>query len=148
MFDETHIVRLLKVIVSEPNARTQQRGFKCAQNLIETHQKLIVEIISSNTAILQEFTDLVYECEKIMTKSIENQQSMLLIASARLLYTILRVVLSRRRNEDAMDVDIQVLPSMKELGYRIAEKITKVDIFLIRSKEDNKYKVSCDFYFL
>lgn len=143
MFDETHIVRLLNVIVSEPNLRTQQRGFKCAQNLIETHQKLIVQIITTpNSPILHEFTGLIYKCEKVMDASIENKQYTLLIACARLLYTILRVILSSKINPDAMDIDIAILPNMKELGYRIAERITKVDVVFIHSKEDNKYKVS------
>ncbi|GAA5816690.1 hypothetical protein MFLAVUS_010222 [Mucor flavus] len=142
MFDETHIVRLLNVIVSEPNLRTQQRGFKCAQNLIETHQKLIVQIITTtNSPILQEFTGLIHKCEKVMDASIENKQYTLLIACARLLYTVLRVILSSKINQDAMDIDISILPSMKELGYRIAERITKVDVVFIHSKEDNKYKL-------
>lgn len=146
MFDETHIVRLLQVIISKGDLRTQQRAFKCAQSLIETHQKLIVKIITSNSPILQDFTMSIYECEQIMIRAVQNKQYTLLIACARLLYTILRVSLSRKRNDDAMDVDIQILPKIKELGYRVAEQIAKVDVVLINQdknlKQANKYKVS------
>lgn len=146
MFDETHIVRLLQVILSKENLQTQQRAFKCAQSLIETHQKLIVEIITSNSPILQEFIMSIYQCEQIIIQTVENKRYTLLIACARLLYTILRVTLSTRRNEDSMDIDIQILPKMKELGYRVAEQITKVDVVLINQdkhlKQSNKYKVS------
>lgn len=153
MFDETHIVRLLQIInKSKGSIRTQQRAFKCAQNLIETHQKLIVQIIASNSPLLQEFSQCVFECEQIMMNAIEKKQYSLLIACAKLLYTILRVILGlgskkkmSQEEEDAMDVDIQVLPQMRELAHRVAQQITKVDIALISQdkdlKQSNRYKV-------
>lgn len=146
MFDETHIVRLLQVIISKGDIRTQQRAFKCAQSLIDTHQKLIVQTITSSSPILEEFTMSIYECEKIMIRAVQTKQYALLIACAKLLYTVLRVTLTIRRNDDAMDVDIEILPKMKELGYRVAEQITKVDLVLINQdknlKQANKYRVS------
>lgn len=150
MFDETHIIRFLQVITSAGNIRTQQRAFKCAQNLIETHQKLIVHIITSNSTLSENFTSSVNECEQIMIRSIERKQYSLLIACAKLLYTILNVTLAPKNSnkiqtEDAMDVDIQILPDMKELARRVAQQITKVDLALISQdknlKQSNKHKV-------
>lgn len=143
MFDETHIIRLLQVIISKVDIRTQQRAFKCAQSLIETHQKLIVQIMTSQSPILNEFTTSIYECEQIMIRAIQHKQYALLIACVKMLYTILRVTLSTRRNE--VDVDVQIFLKMKELGYRVAEQITKVDVVLIHQdkhlNQSNKYKV-------
>ena len=157
MFDETHILRLMQVITSECTFRTQQRAFKCAQWLIETHQKLIVKLASSNGTLSLDFMEKVSKCEQILMDAISKNQYLLLIACARLLYTITKVVLSPecRLDEDAMDVDVQTLPSIKALGYRVAREIARTDIALLHGMKRRKkqrliefLKVKTSFCFL
>lgn len=135
MFDETHIVRLLQVIICAKNHKIQQKAIQCAQGLIETHQKLILKITSldPNSSTYQTFVQYIWDCEQILHKAIMLQQFPILIANAKLLYIVLRIFLSHHTvtDENAMEVTIPLLPKMKELGRRVAEAITKVDINLI-----------------
>jgi hypothetical protein len=135
MFDETHIIRLFQVIICAKNSKIQQKAFQCAQGLIETHQKLVLRIALSdpNASTCQTFVQYIWDCEKILHKAIVNQQYPILITSAKLLYSVLRIFLSHltRTDDNTMDVDIPLISRMKELGRRIAEAITKVDISLI-----------------
>lgn len=145
MFDETHILRLLQMIVTTKHRRIQQKAMQCAQTLIETHRKLIVKIINDST--LTTFMSYIEECEKIMNDSIVQQHYTNMISSARLLYSILKIALSQKPvDENAMDVDIPVLPTLKALGHRVAETITQVDLKLISQEkqinQSNRFKAS------
>lgn len=144
MFDETHIVRLLQVIICAKNQNIQQKAFQCAQGLIETHQKLVLQITSSdpNVATYQVFVQYIWDCEQILQNAIINQQYPILIASAKLLYSVLRIFLSHHAKVDdnTMQVDIPLLSRMKELGRRVADAITKVDINLINQDKHLKQR--------
>lgn len=137
MFDQTHILRLLQLI-TRSHTRIQQRAFQCAQTLIETHQKLIVQIVSSgqDSPAFNEFKRSLETCENIMLKAIEDRQYTTTIASARFLYSLLRIILSHQVAYNAMDVDIPILPELKRMGQRVTHAITQVDLGLI---QQNKY---------
>ncbi|CEP14279.1 hypothetical protein [Parasitella parasitica] len=130
MFDETHIIRLLQIITTTKHGRIQQKALQCAQTLIETHKKLLVRIMHGST--LAVFMDYMHDCEQIMNDSIEHQHYANMISSARLLYSVLRILLTQKQiDKNAMDIDMPVLPKLKALGHRVAETITQVDLKLI-----------------
>lgn len=146
MFDETHIIRLLQMVTTAKHRRIQQKAMQCTQILIETHKKLIARILMSD-ATLAAFMDYIGQCEGIMNSSIEQHHYANMISSARLLYSVLRIALSQRKvDENAMDVDIPVLPKLEALGHRVAETITQVDLELIRQdtkvNHSNRFRVS------
>lgn len=138
MFDETHVIRLLQVITSNGAIRTQQRAFHCGQRLFVTHQKLIVHLASTNSSISREFMQQIDQCEQIMKSTITRKQYSLFIACARFLFTISQIALSPFNNNDMMDTDIQTLTKIKDMAYRVAGEITKVDLSLINQGSDLK----------
>lgn len=141
MFDESHILQLLQLITrSDKRARIQHKAFLCAQTLIETHQKLIVNIICSSldSPILIDFKKYMEMCEHIMMKAIQDRHYTMTIASARFLYSMLRIIMTQHGSANSMDVDIPVLPEMKSLGTRVTESITQVDLGLIKQDQHTK----------
>ncbi|KAI8639237.1 hypothetical protein BD408DRAFT_350401 [Parasitella parasitica] len=76
------------------------------------------------------------DCEQMMNESIRDQHYASMITSARFLYSVLRIALTPEQiDENTMDIDMPVLPKLKALGYRVAEKITQVDLKLIEQKK-------------
>jgi hypothetical protein len=135
MFDETHIVRLLKVVVSmKQSNRTKQRAFKCAQSLFESHQKLIGHLILNDTPELQEFTRYVFQCEQILLDAILNKQYTFIVACGRLLFTIIRIIVSQKVDKDQMDVDIPIRIQIQDLALNISNHISKVYITVIEDQ--------------
>ncbi|KAI7905756.1 uncharacterized protein BX663DRAFT_429178 [Cokeromyces recurvatus] len=84
----------------------------------------------------------IIECERIMNEAIKDQRYTIIIASARFLYSILHIILNfcnTTQDNNKMDLDIPILVHMKELGKRVTEAATLLDIKLI--EQDNKQKL-------
>ncbi|KAI8991462.1 hypothetical protein BDF20DRAFT_812735 [Mycotypha africana] len=89
------------------------------------------------TSSSREYEPLSYirELEAMMQNAIQQQQYTITIAIAKLLYSILRIILGQQNpahSSTAMDVDSNVLSELKALGQRVTEIITKMDIELIK----------------
>ncbi|KAI8085794.1 uncharacterized protein B0P05DRAFT_23468 [Gilbertella persicaria] len=90
--------------------------------------------------MIETFMQSIMSFQRILAASIQNRHYPLMIASARLLFSILQIALSQKKTkDDAMDVDVPLV-ELKTTAYQVTTAITQVDISLIQDKNLNLSK--------